>query len=214
MVLSGSEWVNLPPTGVETSRETPANDAMRQVQSFRPTPASGDSTEPTRPTFFEKRNTGFFGDSPGSTGPLNVVKRPPTSPLDTMQLNAVDVDEDSTAPASVFNATMMVCIEIGRTSTPLVLRLPPKRALILGRDDPAASDRPDIDLIPYGGFQLGISRRHAALEISGKRLMISDLKSSNGTFLNGERLDPHEPYQVRDGDEVRLGNMHLKISFR
>jgi hypothetical protein len=119
-----------------------------------------------------------------------------------------------TEGSPVFEPTMMLCLEIGEARTPLVMRLPQRRPLVFGRDDPASGERPDIDLIPYGGFQRGISRRHSALELSGKLLSIKDLKSSNGTLLNGVRLDPHERYQLRDGDVLQMGQMTLRISFK
>jgi hypothetical protein len=115
---------------------------------------------------------------------------------------------------SVFESTMMLCIEVTKASTPIVLRLPQQRALVFGRDDVDTKERPDIDLIPYGGYNMGISRRHAALELIGKRLAIRDLKSSNGTYLNDVRLDAYEPHQLRDGDQVRLGSMVLRVFFR
>lgn len=114
----------------------------------------------------------------------------------------------------VFESSMLLCIEIGNSTVPLVLRLPQKRPLVLGRDDPESGERPDIDLIPYGGFQKGISRRHASVELYGKRLLIRDLKSSNGTYLNDIALDAHESHQLRDGDVIRLGSMTLKMSFK
>lgn len=114
---------------------------------------------------------------------------------------------------SVFDASMLLCITIEAGRTPLVLRLPQQRALVFGRDDPETKERPDIDLIPYGGYNMGISRRHAALELVGKRLSIRDLRSSNGTFLNDVRLDAYEPHQLRDGDTVRLGNLSLSVAF-
>ncbi len=48
-----------------------------------------------------------------------------------------------------------------------------------------------------------VSRRHAEIEISNATLLISDLGSTNGTFVNGERID--QPRELRDGDEIRIG---------
>ena len=50
----------------------------------------------------------------------------------------------------------------------------------------------------------GVSRFHARLERSAQgTLVVSDLGSSNGTFLNGRRLSRPEP--LHDGDRVRFG---------
>lgn len=48
-----------------------------------------------------------------------------------------------------------------------------------------------------------ISRRHARLTRSEHGYVIEDLGSTNGTFINGQRLTT--PYALRPGDEVRLG---------
>lgn len=48
-----------------------------------------------------------------------------------------------------------------------------------------------------------VSRRHAEIQIVGAVLSIQDLGSTNGTFVNGERID--QPRSLRDGDEVRIG---------
>jgi pSer/pThr/pTyr-binding forkhead associated (FHA) protein len=47
------------------------------------------------------------------------------------------------------------------------------------------------------------SRRHAKVAIDDGQLSIEDLGSTNGTFVNGERID--QPRRLGDGDEVRIG---------
>lgn len=50
----------------------------------------------------------------------------------------------------------------------------------------------------------GVSRFHARLEHSKQGLLVlSDLGSSNGTYVNGRRLEQPEP--LNDGDRVRFG---------
>ncbi|MGO1051180.1 FHA domain-containing protein [Crossiella sp. CA198] len=55
-----------------------------------------------------------------------------------------------------------------------------------------------------------ISRRHASLDRSGDEVFVSDLGSTNGTWLNGQRL--HGPRPLRDGDLLRLGGLELRYS--
>jgi predicted component of type VI protein secretion system len=47
------------------------------------------------------------------------------------------------------------------------------------------------------------SRRHAAIRRAGEALLIEDLGSTNGTFVNGERIGA--PRRLSEGDEVRIG---------
>ncbi|MEO8607214.1 MAG: FHA domain-containing protein [Chloroflexota bacterium] len=85
--------------------------------------------------------------------------------------------------------------------------------VILGRPDASASEKMDIDLTPYGGRDYGVSRRHAALYRTPHTVSLVDLNSTNGTYLNGVKLIPHQPRLLREGDEVRLAKMRFHISF-
>lgn len=104
-------------------------------------------------------------------------------------------------------------IEIEGGPEPIIVK--PKAELIFGRRDPATGAMPDIDLTPYAGYRMGVSRRHAALRATeDHHIDVWDLGSSNGTFLNGMRLNPHRPYRVHDGDHIRLGQMVIRIIFQ
>ncbi|WP_284618863.1 GGDEF domain-containing protein [Aquabacterium humicola] len=53
-----------------------------------------------------------------------------------------------------------------------------------------------------------VSRRHAELEVVAGAMLISDLGSSNGTYVNDVRLEAPRP--LKDGDLIRLGKVFLK----
>jgi hypothetical protein len=72
---------------------------------------------------------------------------------------------------------------------------------------------PDIDLTPYHAVDMGVSRRHAKLTRQSATIMVQDLGSVNGTFLNGQKLLPYQPRVLRNEDELRLGHMVLRISY-
>jgi pSer/pThr/pTyr-binding forkhead associated (FHA) protein len=95
---------------------------------------------------------------------------------------------------------------------PIVLN--PGERTTIGRMDLRRPERPDIDLTAYGGMEKGVSRIHAAVEPKGNLLTLIDLGSSNGTYLNGHRLPPNEPYTLREGDEIHLGKMVIHIYFK
>lgn len=52
---------------------------------------------------------------------------------------------------------------------------------------------------------LAISRYHAQLSWALDSFLITDVGSSDGTFLNGSKLVPHVPHPLTAGDRIRLG---------
>ncbi|NQT54307.1 FHA domain-containing protein, partial [bacterium] len=58
----------------------------------------------------------------------------------------------------------------------------------------------------YIGTQ-SISREHAEFRPEGDEWMVVDLDSSNGTFVNGSRI---ETYTLSDGDKVTIGDIVLR----
>ncbi len=55
-----------------------------------------------------------------------------------------------------------------------------------------------------------VSRRHARVARSGDAFVLEDLGSSNGTFLNGLRLEV--PARLSDRDEIRIGGHVLRFA--
>jgi hypothetical protein len=53
-----------------------------------------------------------------------------------------------------------------------------------------------------------VSRTHAVVEIGARGAHVRDLGSTNGTFLNGRRI---ESGTLRDGDELRFGNTKMRF---
>ena len=49
-----------------------------------------------------------------------------------------------------------------------------------------------------------VARRQADFLYDGKRWYLRDNESSNGTFINGERIEPDKKYHLHYGDEIRF----------
>ena len=85
---------------------------------------------------------------------------------------------------------------------------PPKRyplhslPVIVGRTSPA-------DLVLEGPT---VSRRHCRMELADGELRLSDLASTNGTFVNGTRLT--EAIPLEDGDTISVGEYRLRYHRR
>ena len=60
-------------------------------------------------------------------------------------------------------------------------------------------------------FQIGdasVSGRHCEVRLRGDELIVRDLQSTNGTFVNNQRVDSSE---LRPGDLLRLGNSEFLV---
>jgi hypothetical protein len=83
----------------------------------------------------------------------------------------------------------------------------------IGRHDPVSGVTPDIELSALDPRQ-SVSRRHATIVADEDALtLVESNASTNGTFLNGERLAPFKPYPLADGDlvQVALVPLYLRI---
>ena len=107
----------------------------------------------------------------------------------------------------------------------------PKHGLVLAGFD-GRGNRVCIELSParFAGQRLGlslgrhpdlvdeivadqnVSRRHLRIAAAGNRFYVEDLNSSNGTFLNEQRLSPFEPARLDYGAKVALGDLVLVAS--
>lgn len=60
-------------------------------------------------------------------------------------------------------------------------------------------------------FNNAISRVHCKVTQSGGNIYISDMGSSNGTYVNGQRLTDGRPFLIHPGDRVRLANSDFEL---
>lgn len=70
-----------------------------------------------------------------------------------------------------------------------------------------------LDLSSKGGYGHGVSRRHAVILRTEQGYDLLDLGSSNGTWLNNERLAPHKHYPLTSGSHLRLGKMRFFVLY-
>lgn len=85
---------------------------------------------------------------------------------------------------------------------------------ILGRFENGARNPGEIDLTPYGAMDRGVSRHHLRIHFHDGRLYVTDMASTNGTFIGKVRLEPNTPMVLRKGDELTLGRLPIQILFR
>mgnify|MGYP001048177723 FL=1 len=113
---------------------------------------------------------------------------------------------DQAAPAPLETVTGSLC----QRETNRQVSFPPgKPQLLVGRADAAEGFFPDIDLEPLAGEHLGVSRRHALLTASQGQVFITDLNSTNFTFVNHQVLPAGQKTPLRPGDIVQFGQLVL-----
>ncbi len=98
----------------------------------------------------------------------------------------------------------------GQGDNPLTLTV--KHPITFGRAA-QTRDKSYIDLSRYNAIDHGISRVHMTLHRKDDHFYVEDANSVNGTFLNGEPLPPHEPRQIKNADEIRLGQLRMYAYF-
>lgn len=76
-----------------------------------------------------------------------------------------------------------------------------QKGVVIGRDAAAQIKLSDKD----------VSRRHARLTLQGRRLLIEDLGSSNGTKVEGKRLAPRSPKQINSNSRIELAHLTLHL---
>lgn len=91
------------------------------------------------------------------------------------------------------------------------LEIPAKDEVVIGREDPISEVFPDLDLTDLGGADGGVSRKHAVIHRTGSGCTIEDMGSTNGTYINKKRLQPHSPQAIKPGDEVRFGKLAFSL---
>jgi hypothetical protein len=85
------------------------------------------------------------------------------------------------------------------------------RVTVLGRADQMSAFRPDLDFAPLGAMRHGVSRRHALIRPGDEMLYLIDQNSTNGTWVNGQRLLPGREFPLTDGDVIELGALRMTL---
>src|SRR5215468_6381274 len=74
----------------------------------------------------------------------------------------------------------------------------PDKQILIGRSS-------DLDMVLVEDM---VSRKHARIAMQGDQIWIEDLGSTNGTFVNGEKI---KRARLKEGDRVLIGTSILKF---
>ena len=113
-----------------------------------------------------------------------------------------------------FNGTMHLVLDVLDSGETYRFDANQVTEIIIGRGSTDTGELPGVDLTSSDGINKGVSRRHATIVRRDGALHIVDNNSANGTYLNGQRLVAGQPRILRDGDDVRLGHLVVRVTFR
>ncbi|MBZ0306567.1 MAG: FHA domain-containing protein [Anaerolineae bacterium] len=116
----------------------------------------------------------------------------------------------------LFQEDYLLILELKGTDNQVIVS--PRKKIILGRSgtDEITGEETEgalVDFQQLGGLLAGVSRQHAQVTFNDHLVTVMDLNSTNGTRINGRRLDPHSPRLLREGDELQLGKLTLTAHF-
>ncbi len=144
----------------------------------------------------------------GGTLVLDLVKQP----IATIPIERTPRSIASTEAGQVeFPADYQLVLQILPSGVCLQFVL--EKPMTLGRAASPTHAEDLIDLQTFNANQHGISRRHCTLSHLENRLYVTDLNSTNGTYLNGKRLIPQEAHIVSHGDRLVLGTLNMTVFF-
>jgi hypothetical protein len=85
-----------------------------------------------------------------------------------------------------------------------------RNEFLIGRTDPTTGVKPELD---FGAFDTNrtLSRRHAKILREGALYFVRDEGGANGTFVNGERVNPGTSVALKPGDKLRFGSVEVEL---
>ena len=92
----------------------------------------------------------------------------------------------------------------------------PKGETIIGRNPESfeVQARTPEKTLNLGISDVTISKRHLRIIYDEKNVYIEDLESTNGSYINGEKIESLKRYIVKDGDKIRLGALDTELEIR
>ena len=123
------------------------------------------------------------------------------------------VDREETTGAPGVNVTSPLSLKLTIPDSGRHVEVPLTKEVTIGRLDPTSASFPDVDLTSDEALDKGISRYHAKITRRGREVFIEDLGSMNGTFVNRKKLIPYLPEALRNGDELHMGKLLLRVGF-
>jgi len=148
---------------------------------------------------------------------LVVTEAPTTHHIERNQTGLIMTQGPAPVPPPVPAAsseTTDATVSLHLIESGMILHLTGQNEFTMGRVAEGQPILPDVDLSPYEAYAQGVSRLHAALKLNNQRVFITDLGSSNGTRVNGQKIMPNVDYPLNHGDVIALGKFKIQVLIR
>jgi pSer/pThr/pTyr-binding forkhead associated (FHA) protein len=132
---------------------------------------------------------------------------------ETQQIPNIFVHPKARPGTNLLHQEVPWAIEFQVIGTNERIQVAVRSAITIGRSDSERGVKPDVDLTPHGGYQKGVSRRHAIITPQDNRLVIRALNTTNGTWVNGIQVAAGEESRLRHGDELTIGSLQMNVVF-
>ncbi len=148
---------------------------------------------------------------------LVVTEAPTTHHIERNQTGIISTGQNRSPapPVTVVNqVNQEAAVSLHLIESGMILHLTGQTEFTMGRVAEGQPILPDVDLSPYEAYAQGVSRLHAALKLNNQRVLITDLGSSNGTRVNGQKIMPNVDYPLNHGDVIALGKFKIQVLIR
>jgi len=114
------------------------------------------------------------------------------------------------APAAPVAVAQNLALRIVASGQVLLLE-PERSEFLVGRPDPVTGIQPEINLGPFDTMRT-LSRRHAKiLKEGGLYFVREEVGTTNGTFVNGERIKTGAAVPLKPGNRLRFGSIEVEV---
>jgi FHA domain len=153
---------------------------------------------------------------PGGTAPAQPGL--PGHPMNDVAVQSVQ-SEAATAPATDAASEPVQPVAVAPIARPRLVVLRGQKInveypIYEGRNTIGRfADKPvDIDLVSQEAVeQIWCSRQHACITFDRASVVIEDLNSLNGTWVNGSRIHTGHYHALKNGDIIQIGTVQMKV---
>ncbi len=121
-----------------------------------------------------------------------------------------NISSASVQPVQNMQTAQNIPVPVRGAMKIVALNAPMRVELVVTKDNFVIGKKPDLcdGVISFNNM---ISRSHCKIINNANGYAVVDLQSANGTFVNGVRLQPNQPFVINNSDIIRLANSDFQV---